>query len=138
MKIKQIILFIIVFAAFGISAQAQTTPALSEAQLAKMKEIREASAKKAAPAALELAATVKQIYDNMLSEKEDPNLRKKLSKQMDKAAAQLFAVKGQSIRDMLGVLTPEQKQIVKAEMMKPGASADLGEIMERVFILPKM
>lgn len=145
MKIKLTIFLFVIAAAFVSAAQAQTgsttapvKPTLSEAQLKKLDEIRTAAAKKAAPVALKFAATVKRIYDNMLAEKEDQALRKKLSEQMNEVGAQLFAVKGQSMRDMLAVLTPEQKQLVKTEMTKPDATGDLSEIIERIFSLPKL
>jgi hypothetical protein len=35
----------------------------------------------------------------------------------------------------VGVLTPEQKRLVKSEMRKPGAPGDLGEVIARTFNL---
>lgn len=145
MRIK-LTIFLFIAVAFVASARAQETvstptqakPVLSEAQLKRMQEIRTAAAKKAAPVALMLAATVKQIYENMLADKEDDALRQKLDKQLNEIGSQILAVKGQSIRDMVGVLTPEQKQFVKTELAKPGATGDLGEMIERVFNLPKI
>lgn len=112
-------------------------PRLSPAQLKAIKSIRAESEKKAAPLALQLAAVVKRIYENMLSEKEDAVLRRRLGKEMDRIAAQLLAIKGQSIRETVGVLTPEQRSLVRDEMRKPGAPADLSELIARIFGVPE-
>ncbi len=108
-------------------------PQLTEAQLQAIKSIRSESEKRAAVPALRLASTVKQIYDNMLAEKEDEALRQTLDRELDEVAVVLLAIKGQSIREMVRVLTPEQKQLLKSEMMKPDAPADLSELIARVF-----
>ncbi|PYS75188.1 MAG: hypothetical protein DMF66_20140, partial [Acidobacteria bacterium] len=82
-----------------------------------------------------LAAVVSKIYENMLADKPDEALRAKLSAEMKEAAWALLAIKGQAIRETVNVLTPAQKQLVKSEMRKPGAPADLGEVIARTFNL---
>ena len=120
----------------GQLADAATMRQLSEAQLRAIKAIRRESEKRAAPLALRVASATKHIYGNMLADKEDQALRRKLSAQMNQAVVALLAIKGQSIRDVIAVLTPAQKQLVKSEMRKPGAPGDLTELMARVFSLP--
>ena len=56
---------------------------------------------------------------------------------MDEIVVKLLAVKGQSIRDTVAVLTPAQKQLVREEMRKPGAPGDLSELIERLFSAPE-
>lgn len=112
-------------------------PRLTAAQLQAIKSIRTESEKKAAPLALRLASAAKQIYENMLSEKEDDALRQRLSREMDEVVVGMLAIKGQSIRDMVRVLTPEQRKLVRSEMQKPGAPADLSELIMRVFDIPE-
>jgi hypothetical protein len=138
MKINLTILFLIVVS-LAATVQAQDAqPTLSAAQLESMQSICTQTEKKAAPLALKLAATVKQIYDNMLADRPDEPLREKLSKQLNDTAVQILNVKGQSIREMVNVLTPSQKNLLKTAMTKPDATADLSELMERVFNIPKM
>lgn len=111
--------------------------ALTNDQTHAIRSIRVAAEKKAAPVALRLAATSKQIYDNMLSDKENNRRRQQLSKEMNRTATQLLAIKGQSIRDMVQVLTPEQRKLIKTEMQKRDAPADLSELIWRIFRIPE-
>jgi Holliday junction resolvasome RuvABC DNA-binding subunit len=106
---------------------------LSEAQIDSLKQIRSDSEKKAAPLALELASTVKQVYENVLSDRENQRLRHRLDRRLHAIAAQLLTIKGQSIRDSVNVLTPDQKQLLKDEMRKPSAPGDLMELIGKVF-----
>lgn len=59
--------------AIAATALGQATPEklrLSDSQIAALKQIKTDSEKKAGPIALELAATAKQVYENLLSDKE--------------------------------------------------------------------
>lgn len=146
MKNKRVglLLFPLILGALACVGMAQTpsplpeaVPRLSPAQLQAIKSVRAESEKKAAPLALRLATVAKQIYENMLSEREDAALRRKLSREMDGVATQLLAIKGQSIRGMVRVLTPEQRSFVRSEMRKPDAPGDLSELITRVFSVPE-
>jgi hypothetical protein len=117
------------------SVQSSAAPALSEAQQQAIKRIKVAGARKAALPALRLAGIIRRIYQNMLADKTDEKLRARLSAEMKETTWQLLAIKGQTIRETVNVLTREQKQYLKSEMKKPGAPADLGELIERVFKL---
>ena len=140
MKISLTILFFIVF---SVTVYAQTSDVpdtlrqLSPQQVVSLKSIKTNIEKEAAPLAKQLAVTVKQVYENMLADKPDEKRRKKLSKQMTATTGKLLLVKGNSIREMIGVLTPEQKELLKSEMKKPDAPADLSELFERIFLIPK-
>ncbi len=143
MKINVTMLFLIVIL-LTITVSAQTDSSsnvklpLSATQMDAVKNIRNKAATEAAPLALQLATAVKQIYDNMLADAPNAKLREKLSKQMTGTVVKILLIKGQSIREMVGILTPEQKKFLKTEMTKPDAPADLSELMERVFNIPKM
>ena len=119
------------------SNKSDANPHLTAAQLLAIKSIRTESEKKAAPFALRLVSATKQIYENMLSEKEDVGRRQKLSSEMNKMVVKILAIKGQSIREMVRVLTPEQRQIIRGEMQKPGAPGDLSELIIRTFNIPE-
>ena len=110
---------------------------LSESQVKAIKSIVSTSEKKAAPLAIQLAATAKLIYENMLAPKEDQRRRLRLSKQLNRITNELLGIKGQSMRDVIAVLTPAQKQLVREEMSKPGQPADLMELIKRVFKIGK-
>lgn len=118
------------------SNKPDVSPHLTAAQLQTIESIRAESKKKAAPFALRLASAAKQIYENMLSEHEDEALRQRLSGEMNEVVVELLAIKGRSIRDMVRVLTPEQKKFVKSEMQKLGAPDDLSELIVRMFKVP--
>lgn len=146
-RLMSFLLFPVFFGVMVTTGMAQTPPVapntsdakphLTAAQLQAIKSVRIESEKKAAPLALRLASTAKQIYKNMLSEKEDEALGQRLSREMDKVVVALLALKGQSIRDMVRVLTPEQRQLMRSEMQKPGAPGDLSELIMRVFNVPE-
>jgi Spy/CpxP family protein refolding chaperone len=148
MKIKLLTSFLLTVLIFSASAKfinAQTGAdaaskpdamhTLSEAQKQTIKRIKVESEKKAAPTALIFAGIVSRIYENMLADKPDEALRLKLDAEMKEETWKLLAIKGQSIRDIVGVLTPEQKQLVKSEMRKPDTPADLSEVIARTFKL---
>lgn len=119
----------------GAENKADAAHTLSEAQKQAIKRIQVESEKKAAPAALRLAGVVRRIYENMLADEPDEKLRSRLSAEMREATWELLTIKGQSIREIANVLTPEQKQLVKVEMRKPGAPSDLSEVIARTFRL---
>ncbi|MDT7687619.1 MAG: hypothetical protein QOE46_378 [Acidobacteriota bacterium] len=148
MRIKSKIIFLLPILFLSVSlktATAQTSAGagnktdavhtLSESQKQAIKLIQVETEKRAAPAALKLAGIVSAIYDNMLADKPDEELRARLSAEMKESAWALLSIKGQSIRDIVNVLTREQKQLVKSEMLKPGASADLSEVIKHTFKL---
>jgi Spy/CpxP family protein refolding chaperone len=117
------------------TTQADAAHTLTDAQKQSIKNIQTAAEKQAAPAALRLAGIVGKIYENMLADKPDERLRASLSAQMERATWALLSIKGQSIYDIVRVLTPAQRQLVKAEMQKPGAPSDLTEVVAHVFKL---
>jgi hypothetical protein len=148
MKIRPAIFFLLPVLIFLMSAKLTTAQTgagaaskpdvahiLTEAQKQAIRRIKSESEKKAAPTALIFAGIVSRIYENMLADKPDEALRLKLDAEMKEETWKLLAIKGQSIRDIVGVLTPEQKQLVKSEMRKPDTPADLSEVIARTFKL---
>ncbi len=134
-------LIVLIMSAVNVRAQSETksetnhnaAAKLSEEQLKSIKAIRMKWAQVATPIALHLAKAARAVYENMLRDKEDPQLRATLSGEMHRAAAELLNIKGQSIREVVRVLTPEQRQLLKEEMKKPDAPADLMELADRTF-----
>ena len=146
-RYKTLLKLTLLWAAIGTIGNAKTpwvagqevipTLALAPSQVQAIKSIRRRTEMRAAPFALRIATATKKIYNNMLSEKENEALRRRLSKEMNEAVVAVVNIKGQSIREMVTVLTSEQRRFVRSEMEKPGAPADLSELIMRVFKVPE-
>ena len=112
---------------------AAARPSLTAAQKQALQAIDDEAKKKAAPSALRFAGIVKGIYENMLADHPDEELRAKLGNEMKETTWELLSIKGQAIRDSVAVLTAEQKQILRTEMAKPDAPSDLMEVIGKAF-----
>ncbi|MEP6754132.1 MAG: hypothetical protein ABJA67_01425, partial [Chthonomonadales bacterium] len=106
---------------------------LSAEQRQAIESINREAMQKAAPVALKMEATARKIYQNMLADHPDDNLRQSLAEDLSGITNQLLTIKGGSIRDAVGILTKEQKLIIQSEMVKPGAPGDLSEIIAKKF-----
>ncbi len=140
MRHKSLTCIVIIFVFLSVSAmtaraQSDAAHTLTDAQKQAIKLIQADAEKRAAPAAARLALIVGRVYENMLADRPDEKLRARLSAQMERATWALLSIKGQSIHDILRVLTPAQRQLVRAEMHKPGAPSDLSEVVARLFKL---
>jgi Spy/CpxP family protein refolding chaperone len=119
----------------GDARTADAANALTDAQRQSIRRIQTEAEKKAAPALLRLAGVMSKVYANMLADKPDAKLRARLSTQMEKATWALFSIKGQSVYEILRVLTPAERQLIRNEMKKPGAPSDLSEVVTHLFKL---
>ena len=137
---KHCVFSLFVFSAislFAVTSSAQTSShPLSNDQLASMAKIKAATDIKAKPLAIELAATAKKVYANMLSDHEDQKLRKSLRRKMDVTASRLLALKGESIREIIAVLTGVQRKELREASKSPGAPGDITELVEKLFVDP--
>jgi hypothetical protein len=115
--------------------QADAARTLTDAQRQAIKTIQTEAERRAAPAVLRLNGIMSKVYANMLAERPDARLRATLSARMEKATWALFAIKGQSVYEILRVLTPAQRQLIRVEMKKPGAPMDVWEIVAHLFKL---
>jgi hypothetical protein len=52
---------------------------------------------------LRLASISKQVYDNMLSDREDEQRRRRLARKINKSMLELERIKGQAIREMIAI-----------------------------------
>ena len=132
-SLATLIFLIAIFAGGAFSQTVTVIPKLTPEQMTAMEKVKADAEKKSAPIAIQLAATSKKIFENMLSGKEDQKLRLRLAKDLHRFAGQLLDIKGQSYRDTIAILTPVQKGVVMAELNKPGPPADLEEIIGRAF-----
>ena len=120
-------------AAQSPAAAADGPPPLSAEQRQAMAQVKSEAEKRAALPAVRLAATAKLIYENILRDQPDEELRRKLEQELNASVAEVLAVKGQSFRDAVKVLTPAQREWVRREVAKPEVAGDLGEIIARLF-----
>lgn len=118
-------------AAVLAAASPATAPVrtLSETQKNAMRSIQAESERQSAPIAQKLRETLRTVYGNLLSDKPDPSLDRKLDGAIKETADQLLSIKSQSIRDMVALLTPDQKKLVRSELGKPGAPDDLIDLI---------
>ena len=107
-------------------------PALNDAQMAAIASLRGESEKKATLIAVQLAAVVQKIYDNNLADSPNETLRVSLDNEMKDLVWQLLQSKGDTMWAAYRLLTPEQKQIVKADIAKPRAPGDLPDVMDLI------
>jgi len=118
-------------AANALTAQQKQT-------LQQVAQAAEADAKtQAAALALKAVPIVKEIDRNLLSDAVNEELDHKLSAELSQTIADLVRVaiqaKLRAAHDMAKALTPAQKKALLAEIEKPGANPDLGELIPKVF-----
>jgi len=144
MKIKRtsfcvLFVFLLATSLMARTAVTQNTPdavhTLSDTQKQAIRGIHVDSEKRAVLPTLRLARVVSQIYRNMLADKPDERLRVKLAAELKEVTWQLLVIKGEGIRQTVNVLTTSQKQLIRSEMRKAGASSDLSEVIAHTFSL---
>jgi Spy/CpxP family protein refolding chaperone len=115
------------------TSEATKPLALTADQKRALESIEEAAKRKAESGGLKLAGTVRQVYENMLSDFPDEAKGQRLGADMKEAMWELLSIKGESIRDSVQVLTPQQKAKLRAEIAKPDAPSDLTELIRKLF-----
>jgi NTP pyrophosphatase (non-canonical NTP hydrolase) len=134
-------LSILILAAIMAGQEQAPVTALSPAQRQEFQKIAQAAEKEAKVQAETLAQTLgevaRKIDRNLLSDQPDPELHRRLSDELADAVAGLVRtaihMKLDTARDLVKVLTPEQRKLVLAELEKPGANPDLTELLGKVF-----
>jgi hypothetical protein len=114
------------------AAAAQDVHALTDAQVTAIRALQAESGQKATQLAVELAAVVKRIYDNNLSDTPNEELRVSLDNQMKELVWQMLLVKENSMWAAFRLLTPEQKRIVRTEIARPRPPGDLPDVMDLI------
>ena len=89
-----------------------------------------------APLALKIGTIAKDFDRNILSEKPDPALDGKLTGELVAAVSEAVTAavhsKLKAVREMVKVLTPEQKKLLLLELAKPDTNPDLIELVGNV------
>jgi hypothetical protein len=83
------------------------------------------------------AQAAKGFDENVLADAPAGAEDERTTKQLLDSLAGLASLRLQTIRDVVALLTPEQKRLLRAEMSKPGAPTALLEVLSRVFKLPQ-
>lgn len=110
---------------------------LSDEQKRAIRSILTKSKLEGAPLALLGAEGAKEFDENVLSETPSAESDEKASKKLFDGLAGVAALRLQTIRDVVALLTPEQKRLLRDEMSKPGTPTALLEVLARVFKLPE-
>ena len=118
------------------SAAAPAHP-LSEEQRRAIQSILTKSKLEGVPLALLGAAGAKEFDENVLAEAPDAAADERATNQLLNSLAGVARLRLQTIRDVVALLTPEQKRLLRAEMSKPGTPTALLEVLARVFQLPR-
>jgi|ERR1700677_2149933 hypothetical protein len=138
-------LLILLAAPLYLAAQDKPSPAptpntLTAAQQQALQQalqaVETAGQSEAAPLAVKIGVIARSFDRNVLAEKPDAELDVKLSNQLVEAVgavvtAELHA-KLNGVREMIKVLTPQQKKILLAELDKPDINPDLTELVGSV------
>ena len=127
---------------------AQETPnpnLLSETQkkaLEKAKQSMDNETKtKTVAIAVKLAALAKSLDRNMLADQPDPETDKRLLNDLTQTVTEMVAgvlqTKIAADREVVKLLTPEQKKILLAEIDKANSNPDLAELIGKLFLEKK-
>jgi len=96
---------------------------------------------KSVAVALKLAALAKSLDRNMLADTPDPETDKKLLNDLVQTVTEMVAgvlqTKIAADREVVKLLTPEQKKILLAEIDKADSNPDLAELIGKLFVEKK-
>ena len=124
-------------AAYQSPAGARVRPSLTDAQKQMLKSAETDLAGKMAPLAERISKIAKDLNRALLADKADPDVKKKLADDLANAvsglAAEAIRLRVSALGAIIDSLSPEQKSLLRAELDKPGADADLLNVIKQVF-----
>jgi hypothetical protein len=83
------------------------------------------------------AQAAKGFDENVLADAPDAAADERATKQLLDSLGGVAKLRLQTIRDVVALLTPEQRRLLRAEMSKPGTPTALLDVLARVFKLPQ-
>lgn len=110
---------------------------LSDGQKSAIRSIVSKSKLEGAALALLGAQAAKAFDENLLSENPDAAADERTTRQLLDSLAGVAKLRLQTVRDVVALLTPEQRGLLRAEMSKPGTPPELLDVLARVFKLPQ-
>jgi hypothetical protein len=138
----KIVLFTLILTAACVAQEQPDLNRLSETQkkaLEKAKQSMENETKtKTVAITLKLAALAKSLDRNMLADQPDPEVDKKLLNDLVQTVTEMVAgvlqTKIAGDREVIKLLTPEQKKLLRDEVEKAGSNPDLSELIGKLFL----
>jgi hypothetical protein len=126
-------------AASSKSAAASDAPAypLSDGQKRAIQSILAKSKVEGVALGLLGAQAAKAFDENVLADAPAGAEDERTTKQLLDSLAGLARLRLQAIKDVVALLTPEQRRLLRAEMSKPGTPTALLDVLPRVFKLPQ-
>jgi hypothetical protein len=150
------LMFAVAFAACGASAQTRKTGVRARVKTADAAKVEDApkyplseeqkrgihsiiAKSKAEGVVLGLAGAqgAKEFDVNVLSESPSTEADAKATKRLLDSLAGIAELRLETIREVVALLTPEQKRLLREEMSKPGTPTALLDVLKRVFKLPE-
>ncbi len=110
---------------------------LSEEQKRAIHSIIAKSKAEGAVLGLAGAQGAKEFDENVLSESPNTEADAKATKKLLDALAGVAELRLEAVREVVALLTPEQKRMLREEMSKPGTPTALLDVLKRVFKLPE-
>jgi hypothetical protein len=110
---------------------------LSDEQKRVIQSILTKSKVEGAVLALMGAQGARAFDENVLAESPDAASDERATKQLLNSLAGVAKLRLQAIRDVVALLAPGQRRLLRAEMSKPGTPTALLEVLARVFKLPQ-
>ena len=112
-------------------------PTLTEAQKQMLKSAETDLTSKMAPLAERVSRTAKDLNHALLADKADRDMQRKLADDLANAVSELAAeairLRVSALRAIVDSLSPQQRSLLLAELAKPGADADLLNVIKKVF-----
>ena len=110
---------------------------LSEEQKRAIQSIIAKGKVEGAALALAGAQGAKEFDENVLAEAPSAESDRKATKQLLDSLRGVAELRLEVIREVVALLTPEQKRLLREEMSKPGTPTALLDVLRRVFKLPE-
>lgn len=131
--------------AVGVAQESPNPNLLSDSQkqaLEKARKTVEGETKtKTMTITLKLATIARDLDRNILADQPDPDLDRKLQSDLVQTVTEMVSgvlqAKIAADREVVKILTPEQKKILRAELDKAGANPDLAELIGKLFVEKK-
>jgi len=119
------------------AAAPRVRPTLTDAQKQMLRSAEADLAGKMAPLAEKIGRIAKDLNGALLADKADAGLKKKLADDLANAvsglAAEAIRLRVSALGAIIDSLSPEQKSLLRTELDKPGADADLFNVIKKVF-----
>jgi LTXXQ motif family protein len=119
------------------AAAPRVRPTLTEAQKQMLKSAETDLASKMTPLAEKVSRAAKDLNRALVADKADSDAQRKLADDLANAvsglAAEAIRLRVSALRGIVDSLSPEQKSLLRAELDKPGADADLLNVIKKVF-----